>query len=99
MDSTLSLDFDFISCITTNLYFKLFVITILGLTLTFINDVTILHNKYSLLMILLAVLVVLFTQEHEFGTVVLLIALFVLALNMTYVNHQQQQSRNKFYIL
>lgn len=89
MDPILTIDFDFVSCIATNIYFKLFAFTILGLTLTFIDEITALHNKYFVIIILFIILAMIFSQEHDFGTIVLLIALLALTFNMYQMRKKQ----------
>ena len=77
---------DFCACVTTNLYFKFFVATILGLTLTFATELSVLRKPFVLFSILVLFLLMSFTHMDELGTIVLLFVLFTLSFNMYYAD-------------
>lgn len=72
----------FCSCITKNWYFKLFAMTVLSLTLTFVDDIEILHNKSIVYSILFVLLLMTYYYIEELGAVILLLILFVITYNI-----------------
>ena len=87
MDAT---ELDFCSCITNNLYFKVFFVIVFGLVLTFVHEIDFLHNKIALAVILFVMLMMLFTHADEFGVILFLIALFVLTYNIS-INYKKKK--------
>lgn len=83
---------EFYSCITTNLYFKVFVAIIFGLALTFVQEIDALHSKQATILILMILLLMTFTHLDEFGAVLLLTALFAIILNIQATKASQQQT-------
>lgn len=82
---------EFCSCITTNLYFKIFVAGIFGIALTFVDDIDVLHSKTAILSILMVLILMTYTHLEEFGTVLLLLSLFVILQNI----HATQDAQKK----
>lgn len=73
---------EFCACLTTNPYYKVFVVTVLGLAITFIEDLDALHTQWVGMSVLLVFLIMCFsTQQEEFGTILLLLVLCVLIYN------------------
>lgn len=76
------MELDFCACITSNLYFKVFFVFIIGLILTFAHQVEILQSKIALVSVLVVLVVMTLTQSDECGAIVLLGVLFVLTYNL-----------------
>jgi hypothetical protein len=76
------MELDFCSCITSNLYFKVFFVFIVGLILTFAHQVEILQSKLALVVVLLVFVLMTMTHTDECGAIVLLGILFVLTYNL-----------------
>lgn len=73
---------EFCACLTKNPYYKVFVVTVLGLAITFIDDLDALHSRWVEMSVLLVFLIMCFSmQQDEFGTILLLLVLCVLVYN------------------
>lgn len=82
MENTFLYNIDYIHCMSNNYYFKFFVVIILGLVITFIEDIKILHSKLSLSILLIVILIMSFTYLDELGSILFLIIIFVLSFNL-----------------
>lgn len=78
----MDLEFDFCACITSNVYFKVFFVLIVGLILTFAHQVEVLQSKLALVVVLGVLILMTLTQSDECGAIVLLGVLFVLTYNL-----------------
>lgn len=77
------------NCILNNVYFKTLFVVIFASVLTFVDDVDFLKNKYSLLIIVGLLVLLLFTQDCDRGAIVMVFSLLILAANNV-INHQKQ---------
>lgn len=77
---------EFCSCITANLYFKIFAAMTVGLVLTFIDEIELLHSKQAVTGVLVIALLMSYSHLDEFGAVLLLIALFIIMYNIQLTN-------------
>ena len=82
MESTFLYNINYIHCISSNHYFKFFVVIILGLVITFIEDIKILHSKPSLIILLILIITMSFTYLDELGSILFLIIIFVLSFSL-----------------
>lgn len=90
----MSYTLDFCACITSNLYFKIFVVTILGLILTFVDEIDIFKSQYVLYITLTILVLMSFTNIHEFGAILLLVMLAALNYNMILHNTNNDEKTN-----
>lgn len=80
------MEVDFCTCITANFYFKVFYVLIVGLVLTFADQMQLLQSRDALLLIIGITLLMIFTRIEEYGAIVLLMALLVITYNLN-TNH------------
>jgi cell division protein FtsW (lipid II flippase) len=84
---------EFCACLTQNPYYKVFVVTVLGLAITFIEDLDALHNQWVGMSVLCVFLIMCFCmQQDDFGTILLLLILCVLVYNMDYTRKRVSKS-------
>lgn len=76
-----SINYNFCDCITKHFYFKVFVVFLLSMLLTFVDDVNIFYIKNIFVVFLFVFALVMMTGSCEFGTLVLLVMLIVLIYN------------------
>jgi integral membrane sensor domain MASE1 len=81
---------DFCECITTNIYFKLFVVSILGTILTFVDDIDVFYNKLISICAMFLLILMSFTHLEEFGTILLLTLLTILNVNLVLKNKKDK---------
>lgn len=72
----------FISCVTSNVYFKTLVVIVLGLTITFIDEIEVLHNKTVVIALLFLTLLLSTTHLDELGAIILVVILMILIFNI-----------------
>jgi hypothetical protein len=72
----------FLSCITSNVYFKILFVIVLGLTITFVDEIEVLHNKGVVIALLCIALLLSSTHLDELGAVILVIILMILVFNI-----------------
>lgn len=81
----------FCDCITKHIYFKVFVLFVLAMMITFVDDIEFLYSKYILFVFLFVFTLVMFTNSCEIGTLVLLMILIVLISNNQANKKRQMQ--------
>jgi intracellular septation protein A len=86
-------EFDFCSCITSHIYFKILFVLVFGILITFAHEVEFLRNKISLYIILVILLMMSFTHTDEPGSIIFLLILFILAYNIK-LNHKNNNDNN-----
>lgn len=94
----MSYTLDFCACITTNMYFKIFVVTVLGLMITFVDEIDVLKEKHVLYAIVGLLILMTFTNLQEYGAILLLVMLVALSYNITLnsdLNENQRQLKLK----
>jgi hypothetical protein len=72
---------DFCDCITKHIYFKMFLVFVMSMCITFVDEVEILYSKYVFVVFVLALAIVMFAFPNEIGTLVLFVMLIVLIHN------------------
>jgi len=77
-------NFNYISCITSNVYFKFLVVVVFGLVITFVDEIDVLHDKRAFIGLLIIALLFSWTQLEELGAMILLIVLLMLVYNIQY---------------
>ena len=77
-------NFNYISCITSNVYFKFLVVVVFGLVITFVDEIDVLHDKRAFISLLVIALLFSWTQLEELGAMILLIVLLMLVYNIQY---------------
>lgn len=79
-------ELDFYSCITSNIYFKIFFVLVFGIIITFAHDIDILKHKASLYVILVVLLMTVLTQmdNYGYGVIMLLMILFIITYNIQF---------------
>lgn len=82
MNETSLYNFNYFACITSNIYFKFLVVLVLGLVITFIDKIDVLHDKRTFLGLLLIVLLFSWTHLEELGATILLLVLLMLVFNI-----------------
>jgi Ca2+/Na+ antiporter len=82
---------DFYECIISNIHIEFLIVIILGLILTFIEDIDLIQNKFVLIIILLIILMMSFSNINELGYIILLTILFVLVYNIMYKNKNNKK--------
>ena len=82
-------NFNYFSCITSNVYFKFLVVVVLGLVITFVDKIDMLHDKMAFVVLLAITLLFSWTHLEELGAVILLIVLSVLVYNIQ-INKKKQ---------
>lgn len=73
----------FCDCITKHVYFKVFVMFVLSMLITFADDVEILYSKYTFVLCIIVFTLLLLTYPNEYGAIVLLMLLIILIYNNT----------------
>ncbi len=73
---------NYVGCISSNVYFKVLAVIILGLVITFVDEIDVLQDKRALVVLLLVVLLFSWTHIEELGAVILLVMLLVLVYNV-----------------
>jgi cell division protein FtsW (lipid II flippase) len=80
---------EFCSCITGNMYFKVFVAVVLGLVLTFAHDLPLLQKRGTFAVVFVVFLLLLFMHlEEELGSILLLFVLLMVMYNTISVRQQ-----------
>lgn len=69
------------NCILANVYFKVFFVVIFASILTFVDEIEFLQSKYSFIILLSLLVLLLFTQDCDRGAIVLVFALLILTVN------------------
>lgn len=87
------MELDFCACITSNLYFKVFFVFIVGLVLTFAHQIEVLQTKLALVMVLIVLVLMTMTNSDECGAIVLLAILFIITYNLN-VNYKKIREDN-----
>lgn len=82
MNGTPLYNFNYIACITSNVYFKSLVVLVFGLVITFVDKIEVLHDKRVFVGLLLLALLFSWTHLNELGTMILLIVLLMLVYNI-----------------
>lgn len=80
------------SCITQHTYFKGFVVFVLAVLTTFVDDIEIFYSKYILYITVLVFTLVMFTNSCEIGSLILLMVLIVLIFNNNMNSNKGKQS-------
>jgi chromate transport protein ChrA len=80
---------NYVSCITSNIYFKVLAVMVFGLMITFVDEIEVLQDKRTLLLLLFVVLLFSWTHIEELGAVILLIILLVLVYNVQHNKKKQ----------
>lgn len=84
---------EFCACLMQNLYYKVFVVTVVGLAITFIEDLDALHTRWVGMSVLFLFLIMSFCmQQDDFGTILLLLILCLLVYNMVYTKKRISKS-------
>ena len=84
MNGTPLYNLDYVSCITSNYYFKFLVVVVFGLVITFVDQIDVLHDKKAFLGLLVIALLFSWTHLDELGAMILLIVLLMLVYNIQY---------------
>ncbi len=82
----------FCDCITKHIYFKVFVMFVLSLLITFADDVDILYSKYTFYVFVIVFALLLLTYPNEYGASVLLMLLVILIYNNTLQRKKEGQA-------
>lgn len=69
------------NCILANVYFKMFFVIIFASILTFVDEVEFLQSKYSFVILIGLILLLLFTQDCDRGAIIMVFALIILTMN------------------
>lgn len=80
------------------MYFKIFVVTVLGLMITFVDEIDVLKEKHVLYAIVGLLILMTFTNLQEYGAILLLVMLVALSYNITLnsdLNENQRQLKLK----
>jgi hypothetical protein len=71
-----------------NFYFKFAIAAVMALLITFANDIKVLRDRFILIMIFIALmLMTVFSLKQDVGIVLLLIALYVLCYNLVIIHN------------
>lgn len=84
------MELNFCQCITSHLYFKLLFVFVVGLILTFAEQIALLQSKLTLFSVLFVMFMMIFTNSDECGAIVLLAILFVIIYNLN-IHHQHSK--------
>ena len=78
---------EYINILFESFYFKLIIGILMALILTFADDFKILKNKFILISIGLALILMLLNNIDDIGIILLLIALFIISYNNVMILH------------
>ncbi len=81
------------NCILTNIYFKVFFVTIFASVLTFVDEIDFLQNKFIIVVLITLFVLLLFTQDCDRGAIILVVSLLILCVNNVGV-HQKDIKKN-----
>jgi hypothetical protein len=71
-----------------NFYFKFAIAAVMALLITFANDIKVLRDRFILIMIFIALmLMTFFSLKQDVGIVLLLVALYVLCYNLVIIHN------------
>ena len=79
MDSIFGISF--CDCICEHIYFKVFVVFVLSILITFCDEIDVLYERYMLYIFVVVFLLMLITKSDDYGTLILLTVLIVLISN------------------
>lgn len=82
MNETSLYNFNYLACITSNVYFKFLVVLVFGLVITFVDKIVVLHDKKVFIGLLIILLLFSWTHLEELGAIILLIVLLMLLYNI-----------------
>lgn len=92
------MEFDFCSCITSHIYFKLFFVLVFGILISFADEIEVLKHKASLYVILIVLLMTILTHMDNYGNgvIMLLMILFIITYN---IQMKEKLFKDKMYVV
>lgn len=83
-----------INSVFDNFYYRLIIACALSLLITFVDDFDVFHKKtMTILLLILVIMMALTTLAEDYGLFLLIVALFFLSYNMSYIKVRRNTNK------